>query len=776
MDVKKTPWEEYFRVLCKIYEDQGSVNIVYNAAYEIDGLAIGRWVYRQRNLYSIGKMRQDRIEKLERIGFAWKGKDVQAQRNKDYWEKVFVLAETYYKENGNLRIPRHYIINGIDVGNWLSNLKCGYKRKNRRILTEYQIAKLESIGIEWDYDYLDDLWNKMYQCAELYFRNFGNIFITQGVDFEGLPLGNWIHDQTQLYKKHKLSQERIDKLNKLGIRWSPQRDKWQTYYKYAKKFYQEIGNLEVPYDFEIDGISLGRWISVQRQAYNGRQDTIITDEQIKKLEAIGMSWKGEATSQTSFLEQIIYFYLVKLYPSTINRYNEYGFELDIYVPEFKIAIEYDGYFWHKDKLDRDNIKDLLCRDNNISLIRIREHQLPPTQVAHCYLLEDYSILTFQKVLVQCFAECFKANITIDIKKDCFEIVKGYKVQANSPWYKAFLEAKAYFEENGHLIVPNSFITPSGLNLAFWIKRQRQCYKGNQKPLSAEQIALLDSIGMQWNPYQNSWEEGYSYAKMYYEEFDNLLVPQELVYKGFSLGKWINSQRTHKDRFSSSYPERIHRLEQIGMVWNSIDNQWHTGYLFAKEYYNIYGNLLIPSDYITPSGFKLGIWIQTQRKLKKEKKQYDIQSKVELLDSIGMIWDILEHQWNQGYTLAQKYYKENGDLLVPQNFITNGFRLGAWIGNLRQSVKNNKISQERLEQLKSIGMIWNTADYSWEKHYSLACDYFKEFGTINIPSRTCYKDIDLGTWLKNLRTAKKKGRKTYLTDERIKLLDALGMNW
>ena len=98
MDVKKTPWEEYFRVLYKIYEDHGSINIVYNVAYEVDGLAIGRWVYRQRNLYSIGKMRKDRIEKLERIGFAWKGKDIQAQRHKEYWEKVFKLAEAYYKE------------------------------------------------------------------------------------------------------------------------------------------------------------------------------------------------------------------------------------------------------------------------------------------------------------------------------------------------------------------------------------------------------------------------------------------------------------------------------------------------------------------------------------------------------------------------------------------------------------------------------------------------------------------------------------------------------
>lgn len=422
------------------------------------------------------------------------------------------------------------------------------------------------------------------------------------------------------------------------------------------------------------------------------------------------------------------------------------------------------------------MKDLQCQENHISLIRIREHQLPPTQFAQCYLLEDYSILTFQKTLAQCFAKNLNVFPTIDIKKDSFEIVRGYKVQASSPWYRAFLEAKAYYEQYGNLQVPSSYTTSSGLKLCNWIKHQRQGYKGNQKPLSIEQVALLDSIGMQWNPFQQSWEEGYSYAKMFYEEFNHLLVPQELVYKGFSLGKWINVQRVKKDKYRCGYPERIHRLEQIGMVWNAKDSQWYIGYSFAKEYFNINGNLLIPSDYITPSGFKLGIWIQTQRKLKKGERQYDIQSKIELLDSIGMVWDFLEYQWTIGYALAQKYYEQNGNLLVPQNFITNGFRLGAWIGSLRESIKKSKISQERLEQLKSIGMVWNTYDYSWEKHYTLACDYFNEFGTINIPSRTIYKDVDLGTWLKNIRAAKKKGRKTYLTEERIELMDAIGMKW
>lgn len=96
----------------------------------------------------------------------------------------------------------------------------------------------------------------------------------------------------QARKKGKLSNERIAKLDALGIRWNPQQDKWISYYKLAKKYFQTIGNLEVPDGFVLDGLPLGRWVSVQRQSYNGRQDTLLSSEQIRQLEEIGMVWKG----------------------------------------------------------------------------------------------------------------------------------------------------------------------------------------------------------------------------------------------------------------------------------------------------------------------------------------------------------------------------------------------------------------------------------------------------------------------------------------------------
>ena len=86
--------------------------------------------------------------------------------------------------------------------------------------------------------------------------------------------------------------------------------------------------------------------------------------------------KCNSGRQTSFAEQAFYYYIKKLYPDAINRYTEIfdnRMELDIYIPSRRLAIEYDGVFWHKkEKREREEIKYQICQKHNIKLIRIKE--------------------------------------------------------------------------------------------------------------------------------------------------------------------------------------------------------------------------------------------------------------------------------------------------------------------------------------------------------------------------------------------------------------------
>lgn len=69
-----------------------------------------------------------------------------------------------------------------------------------------------------------------------------------------------------------------------------------------------------------------------------------------------------------------------------------GKELDIYIPGKRIAIEYNGWFWHKNKIASDIKKAELCVQSNCRLISIYD-ACPET-----YLPLNNDYITFEKDL------------------------------------------------------------------------------------------------------------------------------------------------------------------------------------------------------------------------------------------------------------------------------------------------------------------------------------------------------------------------------------------
>ena len=79
---------------------------------------------------------------------------------------------------------------------------------------------------------------------------------------------------------------------------------------------------------------------------------------------------------TSFPEQFLYICLDTIVGSTKNGYRDFGFEIDIYLESLKVAIEYNGEYYHK-KLDRhyeDDKKEEKCLALGIGFFRIEENR------------------------------------------------------------------------------------------------------------------------------------------------------------------------------------------------------------------------------------------------------------------------------------------------------------------------------------------------------------------------------------------------------------------
>ena len=65
-----------------------------------------------------------------------------------------------------------------------------------------------------------------------------------------------------------------------------------------------------------------------------------------------------------------------LFPNVVSRHKVGQHEVDIYLKDQNIAIEYDGAWWHRSRLDKDQYKQDILTQNGLRLLRVREHPLP----------------------------------------------------------------------------------------------------------------------------------------------------------------------------------------------------------------------------------------------------------------------------------------------------------------------------------------------------------------------------------------------------------------
>ena len=210
------------------------------------------------------------------------------------------------------------------------------------------------------------------------------------------------------------------------------------------------------------------------------------------------------------------------------------------------------------------------------------------------------------------------------------------------------------------------------------------------------------------------------------------------------------------------------------------------YTFAKQYYAEHGNLDVPRRYKTVEGYSLGQWIFTQRKVYCGELCGTLgKERVQKLDNIGMIWGSRrDFTWQKYYKIARAYYDKFGNLNVPHDYKDpTGNDFAAWIRRIRtyrkSGVQKTYLTEERIEVLNKMGMIWSVPDYLWEENYAEALRFYREKGHLNVPSNYCAQNgLKIGAWIRRQRDLRSGKIKNGVppTAEQIARLDEIGMVW
>lgn len=416
---------------------------------------------------------------------------------------------------------------------------------------------------------------------------------------------------------------------------------WDMMYREAKNYYRSCGNLDVPSRYRTEAnLPLGSWLMTQRKVRHGLCGGSLTDDQIAKLDRIGMIWDNRQELRWE-----------RAYEYAKEYYKSHG--------GLNVPADYeteDGFALGKWIANMRGKKSDLNKRSPLSEERMRKLEAIGMIWSHA----DYA----------------------------FE--------------RSYLAAMAYYLEHGDLRVPASYVCDDGFKLGSWICRlkDRRAGKNGLQPLTEEQIARLDRIGMVWvSKFDDQWETAYAEARKWFEKNGSLEVPIACEVNGIRLGRWAARQRDSFEKGKLS-AERKQRLDAIGMTWKQ-DDSWETSFREAEKYYRQHGNLEVPAKYVDSNGSWLGRWISAQRK---DCRDGNLSSdRFERLSRIGMRWQsTAEIRWEQMYRQLAEYVRLHGNLKILAED-ANEKQLSLWYRRQRPKERDGKLTRQQEEQLSALGM-------------------------------------------------------------------------
>lgn len=580
------------QMLCRALVAAGSRSVpVFDLVAQFEGLGNGRTLQR------------DCTEAMTRAGSKTPGFRQERPMQQTYrlygklrremearWEVLCQAAADAAAKEGTLELPRSYTIHsGVPVGKWLELQRQVQAGQRPGRLTAEQAAKLEKLGIRWNHR-LEAAWEKGFASAQKYRTEHGDLLVpVRYRDKNDFALGEWIVYNRQRYLGGNLTQNRIERLEAIGMVWSTSNDLWEQNYAAATQYYLEHGDLEVPIKYETpSGFGLGVWLGAQRAAHKAGE---LPQEQVERLDALGMDWTNRNDRKW-----------MSLYDVAAAYYHEHG---NLNVPSEYVTP--DGVLLGK----------WVARQR------------------YAYLNPDRS----------------SARVTPERKALLDKL--GMVREKYDPWQERYDLALAYKTEHGDLEIPSVYKTADGVWLGSWVNRQRQALNSGSSALSSERRKLLrtlfkgerrpsDPAADHGTVREANWERNFRSAARYARKYKHLLVPASYVDSdGVRLGVWISNLRAARKNRPDSYqvtPAHIKKLNSIGMVWDARDAKWGTAYQQAKIYYKAHGNLHAAANYKSDeTGFCLGDWLRRMREWDITHDPKLTPERRAMLDKIGMEW-------------------------------------------------------------------------------------------------------------------------------------------
>ena len=418
-------------------------------------------------------------------------------------------------------------------------------------------------------DKLDNWLLRYNQLIKYLDEHNGEYPSTTNTDHEIKALAQWVNTQRKLYRNDKLSQERIELLNKINFVFDQQEYIWLENYNKLKKYLEEHnGKYPSKNSTDPEIKSLAIWVQNQRKLYrNGK----LSQKRIDSLNKINFVFEPlDADAQW-----LANYTKLKKYLKEHNGEYPSQYSTDTKIKALARWIQKQRFLYGNDKLSKGRIK--LLNEINFVFDQLEYIWLENYKNLKKYLKEhngEYPSKNSTDPEIKSLARWVdrqrRAYNNGELSQDRINLLNKINfvfepLSADEKWranYKKFIK---YLEEhNGEYPSKNS-TDPKIKYLATWVQTQRQFYKNNK--LTQDRIDLLNKINFVFEPIDEQWFENYNKFIEYINEHNGKYPSRDSADPEIkSLAIWVQNQRDlyKKDKLSQ---ERINLLNKINFVFN-----------------------------------------------------------------------------------------------------------------------------------------------------------------------------------------------------------------
>tara|TARA_Y100001938_G_C8098266_1_gene439642 strand:- start:1309 stop:5979 length:4671 start_codon:yes stop_codon:yes gene_type:complete len=810
-------WDQRYSELVRYYDSFDSLSYP-SSDWENEGPSmehgLHQWVVSQRTKKRKGTLSQRKHDLLEKLP-QWDWNPLKTQ-----WENAYEAVKQFHKENGYLphNMSQSVKINGKQISKlnvWLTTQRQRYKKEldaqttqNRygSVMPEEEISKLEEIGMVWDP--LQASWHENYNLLKKMIKKNKNYQALSSKGqlkyVDGINLGGWCDNQRQAHpdkktkNRAKLEPEKVNLLTDIGFVWNVHEHEWMKkanqLHNAFKEYNKEEGMRDYSFseqphvrgytwiDFPLSSVvnpRTGQGVTKTRRSLqwvyvvNGELDKSLkgwTRKQIanynkgrldqEKIDFIERINKNKELPWWNWDQEGAYFdtmmMMLELYKKTfgdcdVPKVGSKEFEKKV---NTIIGDLYGEYFVDSESKP------------NKGKLHPRQCITPRLECLSRFVFETRAMIVSGKA-------GRGSSSYIGRKENVKKIIDlGLTLQPNEDrWEKMFLKLIDYKKKHGHCLVKSS----EDKELATWVSIQR-----HGKNMTDQRKIKLDGIGFSWNPDEDVWLRNYANLMLFKSKHGHTSPTKK---EDETLHRWVWSIRKGDIKIT---PEKRALLDAIKFSWKTEtivcpetgklksaakEEIWDFRFNELKKFYEAHGH----SNVMDKTSNGLGSWVTMQR-TKYRRKQLS-KEQIRKLDSVEMIWEPLEFQWNEMYEALSDWKEKNDTTEVTQS---DNKELATWISVQRTAWRGKKksLTKARKAKLDSLGFVWEPNSTTWEQNfkenYNELKKYYEANGHCNVLKR---ENHSLSGWVNSLRQKVRMAKKRCkLTKEQIKDLNKINFDW